>query len=324
MFNRIVRLCGVCVLAGLFLFGLWGCSQDANNQADFASVASSSSAVEAVSPPADRTQFVAELETLDLATGTLTFVDHEEVVIADEDCIVVSVVAGVQETITLADLVIGDMVKVCGFVQEDGSILANRLTVYSGCDASQYDLAFRDEITSIDYEAGTFTVMYQAETITTDENTVIWTVVPEMNRGDGNDDYGDPGVGSNTGDAPDIPYQVRHAYYEFGELEVGDVVEVRAFIIDENTLLAASIKLANSVYRLCIDFDATLTAIDYDTRMVSFAERDYESYVCAGADLHTVDGDALTLEDFAVDDAVHVRGYETDEGYFKVSEMTKL
>ena len=326
MRKNLLLTCGVCLLTGLFLIGFMGCSQDASNQSSSAVTAPTlNNDVEMVSPPATRIQFVAELASIDLDTRTLTFVDHEEVVIADEDCIVVAIVAGVEEPITLADLVVGDMVKVCGCLQEDGSVLANKLVVYSGCDFSQYDLAFRDTIISVDYEGGSFMVANRVETILVDENTAIWTVIPEMNRGDGGgDDYGDPGIGSEIGDGPDVPKRERRAYYEFSALMVNDVVEVKAIIIDENTLLAVSVKLANSVYRQCSEFDATLADVNYVDRLVTFAENDYTGYVCPGAELYAADATVLTLEDFAAGDAVHVKGFEMDDGTFKVCVMSKL
>jgi hypothetical protein len=105
---------------------------------------------------------------------------------------------------------------------------------------------------------------------------------------------------------------------------VNDVVEVKAIIIDENTLLAVSVKLANSVYRQCSEFDATLTDVNYVDRLVTFAENDYTGYVCPGAELYAADGTVIALEDFVAGDAVHVKGFVMDDGTFKVCVMSKL
>ena len=256
----------------------------------------------------------------------LTFVDREETVIAAEDCQIVEVVAGVQTGIEFGDIEVDDRAKVCGQLQEDETVLAHRICIYMGQEFCQYDLAFRDTVTTIDYGAGSFTVKNRAETIVVDENTNIWGVLPEWQRGSEDNGTNKFGTSTNAEQSDDSPRRERHTTYEFSDLQVGDILEIKANILDENTLYAVSIKMANSGFNACTEFESVLASVDYTERIVTFEDNDWIGNVCPGAQLLNAGGAPITLEDFVSGESVYVKGHPVSDGddLLKICVMSKL
>jgi hypothetical protein len=304
--------------------GLWGCSSETSTGSiDGLAVLDGGSLVETVLPPDGRVRFVGTVATIDVAGGVLTFVDRDETVYVAEDCRIIEVTAGVATEIDLSAIAVDDLVKVCGLLQEDGSVLAHLLAKYTGNEWCEYDLAFRDTISTIDYAAGTFTVKNRPETILVDENTVIWGIEPVLTRNQG--DGGGPNDGASVGSSDsEGPLRPRRLSFEFSDLAVDDVVEIKAMIVDETTLQAINIKLAGDTNRKCVSFESTLAAVDYDAGTVTFEDNDWIGTVCPGTSLTDAAGDPLTLEDFAVGDNVSVKGFETVDSGLKICVMSKL
>jgi len=263
-------------------------------------------------------QFASRVASIDLAEQTLTFTDPAYTAVAGEDCVVFTMVTGEEVVISFGDIQVGDSVQVCGVLQEDDVILANRIRVYGGEDCDPYDLAFGGTIATIDYAAGTFTVADRSETIMVDENTVIWTRISE--------------TGSLAAGVQDPSrFTVDHGHYKFTrdtilaftDLAVGDWVEVKANIIDATTLLAVKIKLAPDCLKKCVAFTDYLASADGDTRTVTFENMAWIGSVCANALLADSDGAPLTLADFAPADLVSVKGFALEGDELRICEMVK-
>ena len=268
-----------------------------------------------VAPPEGQVTFVAVVASVDVATRTLTFQATDYVVIADDDCEIVRLVAGVATIVDFDNIVVEDSIRVCGIVQEDGTVLANRIRIYSTDGCINYDLEFRDEIATIDYAAGTFTVVGRSETIIVGSNTVIWTVIGGgMATAEG---------GSGSGDGVGRQKEIRQTILAFTDLAVGYVVEVKALIEDTETLQAVSIKVAGESFSPCLEFEAALATIDLDTRTVTFDGSAWIGWICQNALLLDADGTPLLLEDFAIGDYVAVKGSLLEGDTLKVCSMTR-
>lgn len=319
------RLTGAILLIGVLVLALVGCSNNAPSQSTSTDTdLTPFVTAQNPAPPDTRVQFVATIATIDYDSQMLTFVEEEATVYADEECEVVEVVAGVENYIEFADLVAGDRVKICGITQEDGTVLANKICLYSGEEFCQYDLAFRDTIATIDYDNGTFTVYNRDEVITVDGATIIWGIETSWQQ-EGTTTDPDK-TASATSQFNEDPKREHEVPYTFDELKPGFVVEVKANIVDESMLYATNIKLANSSLRVCVVFDTQLASIDLDLQTVTFSDNDWIGYVCKGALLLDADGLPILLEDFQVDDMVSVKGFPVIDGgdSLRVCEMTKL
>lgn len=77
----------------------------------------------------DQIKFVSTVATIDLAERTLTFADADYVVIAADDCEIFRMAAGVPIPVLLSDIQIGDMVKICGVLQADNTVLAYKIRI---------------------------------------------------------------------------------------------------------------------------------------------------------------------------------------------------
>jgi hypothetical protein len=275
---------------------------------------------EGYSPPDDQIQFDGVIETSDAGARMLTFVGLSDTVVAADDCVIVEIVAGVETPLVFEDIAVGDSVHVCGIPQENGYILAHKIRLYSDSDCPDYDLSFRDIIASIDYAAESFTVEGGPETILVDENTIIWGRIGgyqevSLSNTDGN---GENGNIYRFGEAQDI-------FYEFSDLIVGDVVEVKANIVNTDTLLALSIKLPNcNTKPECVNFEATLASVEISTRIVTFDAMAWIGTVCQGADLTGPEGEPLTLDEFATGDLVAVKGFSTVGDTLQICQMHKV
>ena len=299
-----------------------GCSKDNPVVSTADTSALTSSAALAFSPPENRVQFSAHIATIDADLQVLTFDEETASVVVPEGCSIVAAQNGEQTPIEFADLSVGDLVKVCGFVQIDGSILANQVVLYLGGECTGYDLVIQDSIATIDYAAGTFTIYGVAETFVINEETVIWGMYPhqqnqftpakEMAIAEKSAKYQHHMGGGHSVDT----------LYAFTDLQPGYAVTIKAYVIDETTYLAADIKVLNCNYPQCIIFTDYLTAIDYDNSLVTFATEPSIGWVCPGAELLDADGGALLLEDFTVGDLVAVKGVNLAEDTLRISLMT--
>jgi hypothetical protein len=305
-----IALVGLAILApAIFLVG---CSTDQPVQSTVVDNTDVNRVVTA--PPEGQVQFTATVATTDAGTRTLTFDEVDYVVVAAEDCEIARMVDGEAVTIAFEDIIVGDYIKVCGLTQDDGSVLAHRIRVYcEGC--ANYDVAFRDKIATIDYTGMSFTVEGRTETIFVDENTLIWTT---MGSGMALSETGEGG----GGDERTRSRGIRDVALEFTDLAVGNTVEVRAVIEGAATLRAVMIKVAAESYRPCLEFDATIATLDYDTRDITFDGLDWDGWVCPSAVLTDADDNALLLEDFGIGDAVSVKGRVQDDGTLLICYMS--
>lgn len=312
MFTPRIRLAGKCLVGTVLTLLVLGCS----GELPFGP-SPSAGQPQLTAPPEGLVQFVAVVATTDEATRTLTFDGVDYVVVADADCEIVRIIAGDETVVTFADIVVGDSVKVCGLTQDDGSILAHKIRIYANDGCINYDLRFRDQIVTIDYAGGAFTVAGMTETIVVDNNTVIWTTVGGGMAASGDGYDGDPG-GTVARDAG-----VQRVTLAFTDLAEGYVVEVKALIEDAATLRAVEIKVASESFRECQLFEATLASVDLATRIVTFDGLDWIGTVCQNALLSDTDGTALLLEDFAAGDLVSVKGIPLEGDTLKVCAMAK-
>lgn len=271
----------------------------------------------------DSTGFAARVMTTDQNSRMLTFYEKPETVIALQNCEIVRLNNVNDSPIPFSDIKPGDSVQVSGVKQQNNYIYAHRIRVHCDTCPGNYDIAFRDTIITIDYNAGSFTVVGRNETIITDENTVIWGVIPNNI-----DNEGHIGDGDNSGSTSKMIWNragsSNDTVYTFADLSLGDIVEVKAKIIDENTLLAVKIKIASNYsydYSRCENFEATLASVDVDAKIVTFEGLSWIGLVCKGTLLTDATGGTLTLADFSAGDLVAVKGIPYSGDTLKVCEM---
>ncbi|SYZ72549.1 exported hypothetical protein [Candidatus Zixiibacteriota bacterium] len=280
-----------------------------------------------VASPGDSVQFTARVRTMDQNRLMLTFMGLSDTVIATHNCEIVRLNNTGETPIPFSDIHNGDSLKINGVKQQNQYILAYKIQNCTG-DCYKYDLAFRDTIISIDYDAMTFTVANRTEVITVDENTEIWGNIVHQ--------YGyDNRVNGDTppsGGAGKLIYQYqfmsssRDTTLTFADLTIGDVVEVKADIVDESTLLAVKIKVANCLDQepQCTQFTAPLASVDVDGKIVTWEGNSWIGLVCKGSQLLAADGTELTLADFAVGENVAVKGLPLTGDTLKVCKMQKV
>ncbi len=312
MFTPRIRLAGKCLIGAVVGLLVLGCSGELP-----LGTSNTASLPQLTAPPDGQVQFVAVVATVDATTRTLTFDGVEYVAIADPDCEIVRIVAGEETAIEFADIIVGDSMKVCGLTQEDGTILAHRIRIYATDGCINYDVKFRDQIVTIDYAGGTFTVAGMTETIVVDGNTTIWTTVG------GGMAAGETDLTTNGGNVT-RDAGVRRVELAFTDVAEGYVVEVKALIEDAATLRAVEIKVAGESYEECNLFEATLATVDLNTRTVTFDGLDWIGAVCQNALLNDADGAVLLLEDFATGDLVSVKGIPLEGDTLRVCAMTQL
>ncbi len=261
----------------------------------------------------------AQIKTTDQNQLQLTFEGTNDVAVAMQNCEIVRYNNEMDSPIPFVDITPGEMAMVWGKAEQNGYINAYCIKLY-GEDCPLYDVAFRDTIATIDYSGGTFTVNGRDETIAIDENTVISTRVGGVHN-----QYHDMQATSNqyqTGSAGKV-MGAQDVILEFSDLQVGYEVEVRANIIDENNLLAVIIKVPHSNYKECIQFGAYLASVDAENRTVTFDDLAWNGLVCQNAILIGLDGETLTLEDFAAGEYVTVKGFALEGDELKICRMEK-
>lgn len=276
--------------------------------------------------PGEPVQLGARVATTDQNRLMLTFEGSNDTAVAYQNCQIVRLENDNESPVPFVDIHKGDSVQVNGVRQQDGYVYAHKICICQSL-GGQYDLAFRDTIVTIDYAAGTFTVAGRAETILADGNTLIWGNIIIKH-------YGDPHMFQNRNQLsagscaaklnPDYYVTTRDTILAFTDLAPGDVVEVRAKIVDEATLLAVRIKVANCPDRVCVEFDAVLATIDVDARIVTFDGLTWIGHVCNGARLIGLDGEPLTLADFAVGELVAVKGTPLEGDTLRICQLVKL
>ncbi len=267
-------------------------------------------------PNCPQTALSARIATMDENTRMLTLEGHPDTIVALHNAEIVKFAANVEVRIQFGDLKVGDTITVNG-QQQNSYVYAHRIRVDYTDPYCSYDLAFRDTISAIDYEAGSFMVAGRTETILVDENTYIWG---SLYRGP-NTQLSDGDQNQNT--ERERLKNVIDTMFQFTDLQVGDVVEVRAKIVDESTLLAVKIKLANCHEKECVTFEAAIETVDANTRMITFVGLTWEGMVCPKADLTDIDGAELTLTDFVPGDQVYVKGFPT-ENALQICVMNKI
>lgn len=267
-------------------------------------------------PTCPQVSLNARIATIDQNLRRLTFAEHPDTVAALQNAEIVKFAAGVEVRIQLGDLRPDDSVTIIGQRYQNNYIYAHRIRVESSGPQCDYDLAFRDTIVTSDYQALSFTVAGRTETILVDQNTVIWGNIVHPGTQLGN------GVQNQDREREQIKNSI-DTVYQFTDLQVGDVVEVRAKVVDGATLLAVKIKLANCQVKQCVTFEAAIATLDVQARAITFVDLDWQGVVCPRAELTDSDGAELTLADFAAGDLVHVKGFPT-ESNLQICLMTKI
>ncbi len=267
-------------------------------------------------PNCVQVNFSARIQSLNQEMFRITFAGVPDTVFALQNCEMFKFVAGHQVRVQFADMQINDSVEINGHREANGDVIAQRLRIMASDGTCGYDLAFRDSIATIDYTAGTFTVYGRTETIAIDENTVIWgTISTRQNAALGDSE-------PQTNQQRERLIKDRDTIFTFTDLAVGNVVEVRANVVDEANLLAVKIKLANCADKQCITFDAVLAAVDLDNNTVTFVDLDWVGTVCPNAQLLDGEGNELLLADFSAGDQVSVKGFPAADGTLKICLLT--
>jgi len=270
-------------------------------------------------------QLAARVETTNQARSMLTFVGTNDTGVMARNCIIVRLNAGEETPVPFTNISPWDSVDVNGFRQQNGYVLMHRIQIIGD---SCFDVAFRDTITAIDYGGGTFAVAGRAEVIHVDESTLIWGNLIDRQASYNYRFESGLRVGQTAGDSPGYHWNHfrRDTVLAFTDLQVGDIVEVRANIVDEANLMAVAIKLVNDplLAERCTKFEATLATIDLETRTVTFDENDWVGIVCPGAKLLDVDGTPIALDAFATGEYVYVKGMEQEDGSLKICLIQKL
>lgn len=268
-------------------------------------------------------EFAACVATANQSQRMLTFAGRSDTVIAAHNCLIVRFLNDQETPVPFVDIQSGDSVQVNGTAQQEGIVLATRLRICTP-GTGQYDLAFRDTIVAIDYAAGSFTVAGRTETILVDDGTLIWGNIITRHQGSGNEYQNQEMTGTGCAKANPGFYTTSYdTILALTDLAVGDVVEIKANVVDDATLLAVKIKLANCDQKVCVEFTAALASVDVATSTVTFDGFDWTGQVCKNALLVGLDGEPLTLADFAAGEWVAVKGFPLDETTLKICEMTK-
>lgn len=269
-------------------------------------------------PNCEQVSFSARVQTVSQEMFRITFAGVPDTVLALQNCEMFKLVAGHQVRVQFGDIQINDSIEVNGHYQANGDVIAQRLRIMASDGSCGYDLAFRDSIATIDYSAGTFTVYGRSEIISVTELTVIWgTKSARLNAALSGSEP------QNNQERQQL-IKDRDTVLTFTDLQVGDIVEVRADVIDEATLLAVKVKLANCADKQCITFDAVLASVDLENNTVTFVDLSWAATVCPNAQLLDAEGNELTLADFAAGDQVSVKGFPSADGTLKICSMTVI
>jgi len=274
------------------------------------------------SPPENQIKLSGEVVTIDSEGRLLNLEGIEYAVSVPQECLVALVEGGEVTPIMFGDIEIGDWLKVCGLLQDDGSVTAKKIVVYVEGECDGYDLAFRDSISTINYAAGSFTVYGRNETVMIDGNTVITIKVLDR-RSPGIAAADDGALLVQPNDDLTLHSQAIDSLLEFTDLGVGMTLEVKADIVDPTTLLAVKINVAARAFMPSLEFTDYLASLDGPNRLATFESELRVGYVCPGALLLDSDGETLSLADFAAGDLVDVKSVLLATDTLKISEMIK-
>ncbi|RME19047.1 MAG: hypothetical protein D6800_14785 [Candidatus Zixiibacteriota bacterium] len=269
--------------------------------------------------PENEAEFGGRVESIDPAARTLTLVGNPTVIVVDDLAEIVQKASGDEMPISLSDISIGDSVDVRGNVQNDGSLLADRVRLRVGNDDDFVaELEFKSIITTIDYMAGTFTVESRSETIMTDSMTFIFG---KINRASGRNSSGlSGGDDGNGGD--DNGWREPLA---FTDLAVGDSVEVWANVVDASHLLAVAIELEDEDrnQEQEVEFKDTLATVDAGSGVVTFVNDTRTGIVSESAILEDLNKQPIALGDFSAGELVEVKGFITGDMEVTIVRMAK-
>jgi hypothetical protein len=271
----------------------------------------------------DPLEFAARVATTDQSVRMLTFMGRHDTVIAARNCEIVRLNGDTLAPTPFTDVGPFDSVHVEGQRLQNGWVIAQRLQI---CDRTCFDVAIRDTIATIDYAAGTFTVASRIETIVVDENTILWSSAIKRQAINGSRyEFGYQTAEATSSGTPTRSYR-QDALIEFTDLQPGDLVEVKANIVDDATLLAVAIKLAGcrDFETRCVKFEAVIGTLDVEARKVTFEGLAWLGIVCNGAQLLDADSLPITLADFAVGTAVAVKGLPLEGDKLKICSMATL
>lgn len=312
-----------CIVALTLLVA--GCSEDVSRVTD-PLIDGTVNQTDNVAPAMSVVQLVAQVKTIDQNQRMITFEGLPDTVIALRNCAIVRLQNDNESPIPFVNVGPGDSILVNGTRMQDGYVHAHQIQVCSGgCDGLCYDVAFRDTILAIDYGSETFTVANRTETITTDSFTLIWATVTRYYSGP--DQMRQHGTCEDaTGEGPGNDGVMRRdTILTFTDLEVGDIVEVRASVIDSTSLLAGKIKLVacNDVQQRCIEFSDYLASVDSQSGLVTFDNNSWLGMVCPSARLIGIDGLPLSLDEFSAGDFVDVKGFPLESDTLKVCQLVQ-
>ncbi len=257
-------------------------------------------------------EFGGRVATIDAGARTMTFVGNPAIINVLLNAEVMN--HDLQVQIDLSEISVGDSVEVRGTNQPDGSVLANRVRLRTPEALEGVDLEFKANITAIDYAAGTFTVSGRSETILVDAGTIIFAHLSESEhelgkRGHGGDD---DAVGAMD------------TVISFTSLQVGDLVEVHANIVDANTLQAVRIELEDMDGVIDdIQFKAAIATINVATRTLTFVGQTWSGTVSATAVLTGFNNEPIALGDFPVGQLVEVEGFPGTGDALQIVKMHK-
>ncbi|MBK7142993.1 MAG: hypothetical protein IPH75_13025 [bacterium] len=307
--------------AALLLLVVVGCNKSPVDSISSNSTDQSFDSQVAFAAAVGEQQLKARVETVDQIRRMLTFAGIPDTVIALQNCQVTRFHNNNESPIPFEDIQPGDSAEVHGDRNQDGNVYATRIRICS--EGEKYDVAFRDTIVTIDYALGQFTVAGKSDIILVDENTLIFGVTKEW-KGQPEMEETQPAAAKYSPDGKGNAVDHR-VYFTLSDLTEGDVVEVKAIMVDPTTLLAVQIKIANCEPKAdCTQFETTIATVDYTTRNITFTDQTIQGWVCPGAKLLDAAGEALTLEDFLVGDAVTVKIQPYEEEVWKVAEMQKM
>ena len=267
-------------------------------------------------PSCPQTSFSARVSYANQEHLRLAFADIADTLTVPQNCEMFRLVAGYQFRIQFGDIHLNDSVEVNGQRRANGEVLALRLRVMESDGSCGYDLAFRDSISSIDYAAATFTVYGRSELITVDQSTVIWGHLSGPRY---------TGLGGGTPRNNQNQENFRKdldTLYTFTDLQPGDIVEIKANIVNESTLLATKIKIVDCNQKTCTTFEAVIAAIDPESRILTFVGLDWLASVCPKAQLVNAEGESLLLSDFPVGAQVSVKGFPDEDGTLRICVLT--
>lgn len=259
-------------------------------------------------------EIAGRVATIDLSLRQLTLVGNAQLIIVSTTAQIVLKAEGLVTSIQLSAIQVNDSVDIRGFLQTDGSLLADRVRlrpvdVKDGFDS---EFEFKGAIVDIDYVARSLRVQARSELITTDNATFIFGKVDRERS-------------SNASSDGDDDAERRKEPIPFDDLVIGDIVEIHANGIDANTLYAVAIEVEDARFQddLEIEFRDFIASVDLSTLTVTFQNRPETGIIAHGAVLMGFNNEIITLADFATGQLVEVEGFSQGGLTFQIIKMNK-